>query len=66
MDVGRSPGEIAIALAKKFPTMKLVVQDVESTIDNHPPLLDNLIERVRFVAHDFFTRQPIKDADANA
>ena len=63
VDVGGSHGETAIALAKKYLAMEFVVQDLQSTIDAHPQLPADLAKRVRFMAHDFFTPQPIKDAD---
>ncbi|MCJ1432481.1 hypothetical protein MMC27_001838 [Xylographa pallens] len=63
VDVGGSHGETAVALAKKFPALELVVQDLQSTIDAHSQLPDDLAKRVRFMTHDFFTPQPVKDAD---
>lgn len=64
VDVGGSHGEVSIALARAFPTLHFTVQDLPETITacvNTVPL--DLASRVRFMAHDFFTVQPIKNAD---
>ncbi|KAI0448092.1 S-adenosyl-L-methionine-dependent methyltransferase [Xylaria telfairii] len=65
VDVGGSHGEAAIALARAFPTINLVVQDIdEPTIlqaDLRKPA--EVASRVRYMAHDFFTEQPVREAD---
>ncbi|KAI0114031.1 S-adenosyl-L-methionine-dependent methyltransferase [Nemania sp. FL0031] len=65
IDVGGSHGEAAIALARAFPSLKLVVQDIdEPTVleaDSRKPA--DVAERVRYMTHDFFTEQPIRHAD---
>jgi hypothetical protein len=65
IDVGGSHGEAAIALARAFPSLKLVVQDIDG-----PTILDadarkpaDVADRVRYMTHDFFTEQPIHEAD---
>lgn len=65
IDVGGSHGEAAIALARAFPSMNLVVQDIDKpTIleaDSRKPA--DIADRVRYMTHDFFTEQPIREAD---
>ncbi|KAI0970197.1 S-adenosyl-L-methionine-dependent methyltransferase [Xylaria arbuscula] len=65
IDVGGSHGEAAIALARAFPSMNLVVQDIDkATIleaDSRKPA--DITDRVRYMTHDFFAEQPIREAD---
>jgi trans-aconitate methyltransferase len=64
VDVGGSHGKFAVELAKRFPSIQCVVQDLPDVIASAPMLPDHTIgERIRFEAHDFFTEQPIKGAD---
>ena len=63
VDIGGSHGDVMIAIAKAFPSLKFVVQDLPSTIDAHPSLPKELSDRITFMAHDFFTEQPVKNAD---
>ena len=63
VDVGGSIGEMMIALATKFPLLNAVVQDLPNTIAKHlipPRYVDG---RISFMAHDFFTEQPVRGAD---
>lgn len=60
VDLGGSHGHISIAIARKFPSLKFIVQDLESTINGVThELTDGLSSRVSFMAHDFFQEQPI-------
>ncbi|KAH7094399.1 O-methyltransferase-domain-containing protein [Paraphoma chrysanthemicola] len=67
VDVGGSGGHGSRALASAFPTLKFVVQDLVDTIKNAEVPTSGSAEgrgdRVQFMAHDFFTPQPIMDAD---
>lgn len=59
VDVGGGNGYIAAAIAKAFPKLRLVVQDLP--INEGPAsqaIPDDLKGRVTFMAHDFFTPQP--------
>jgi hypothetical protein len=64
VDVGGGKGLVCKQLAKHFPGLSFVVQDLEDTAaagrDALPP---ELKERITYMNHDFFTPQPIKDAD---
>ena len=60
VDVGGSHGHISIALAAEFPSLKIIVQDLESTINGVThELTDGVSGRVSFMAHDFFQEQPV-------
>jgi hypothetical protein len=63
VDVGGSIGFVCIDLAKRYPDLKFVVQDLPKTIDSAPKLDGDLAKRITFQAHDFFSTQPVKDAD---
>ena len=64
VDIGGSHGVVCIALAKKFPSLHCIVQDRPETVKDGPVNVPpELAGRVTFSAHDFFTEQPIKDAD---
>lgn len=60
VDVGGSHGFVCEALARKYPNMKFVVQDLPHAIANKPPTAD---ERIEFQVHNFFQPQPVVGAD---
>ena len=62
VDVGGSHGTASIALAQRFPNLKCIVQDLPGTIAgcSIPPELEG---RLEYMAHDFFTEQPVKGAE---
>lgn len=63
VDVGGSHGFVCVDLARKFLNIKFVVEDLPRTVGSAPKLEGDLSERVQFLAHDFHTVQPVKDAD---
>ncbi|KAI1813949.1 putative O-methyltransferase [Poronia punctata] len=60
VDVGGSRGDVGFAIARKYPDLHLVVEDLPkvSALSKEEPGVN-----VKFVAHDFFNEQPVKDAD---
>ncbi|KAJ4420448.1 hypothetical protein N0V82_004324 [Gnomoniopsis sp. IMI 355080] len=62
VDVGGSHGIVAIELARAFPALQLVVQDLDEHIikdaDAQKPA--DVADRVRFMVHDFLTPQPLR------
>ena len=62
VDLGGSHGLISIQLLRRFPGLKCVVEDLPETIScaTTPP---DLASRLEFKAHNFFTEQPVKNAD---
>ena len=64
MDVGGSHGAVSVAIARKFPSLRCIVQDRLEVVQAGREMLDTgLQDRVTFMEHDFFTEQPVKDAD---
>lgn len=62
VDVGGNTGHAAIAIARKNPHVYCIVQDLPQVIQGVEPPPD-LRDRVSFMAHDFLTEQPVRDAD---
>jgi trans-aconitate methyltransferase len=63
VDVGGCTGTTMTALSEEYPQLQCIVQDLPSTIAKRPALPQQLESRISFMAHDFFTEQPIKGAD---
>ncbi|KAI1193017.1 S-adenosyl-L-methionine-dependent methyltransferase [Nemania serpens] len=65
VDVGGGMGTVSKALAESFPLLKFIVQDQPNVISNASveDMDSKVKERVKFMEHDFFTAQPIKNAD---
>jgi hypothetical protein len=64
VDIGGSHGSISIALAQRFPSIRCIVQDRPEVIAKGKMAVpQNVSSRVSFMAHDFFTEQPITGAE---
>ena len=67
VDVGGSGGHASAALAKEFPRLEFVVQDLPETLINaknaSDPSNEITTSQIRFMSHDFFQPEPITDAD---
>ncbi|KAI0900092.1 S-adenosyl-L-methionine-dependent methyltransferase [Annulohypoxylon nitens] len=64
VDVGGSQGFVCFALARKYPALSFVVQDLDPVIaaaDKDAPA--DLSSRVKFMVHDFLSEQPVRGAD---
>jgi cyclopropane fatty-acyl-phospholipid synthase-like methyltransferase len=65
VDVGGGRGQNSIRLARNFPEMSFVSQDLYSNADSedwsHLPA--NIRDRIKWQAHDFYTPQKVKGAD---
>ncbi|KAI1324462.1 O-methyltransferase-domain-containing protein [Xylariaceae sp. FL0255] len=60
VDLGGSHGAIAIGIAKRFPGVKCIVQDLPGTVaEGASRLPAELHDQVTFMAHDFFTPQTV-------
>lgn len=62
VDVGGSHGFVCVELAKRWPNMRFVVQDLAKTVESAPRPVDEdaqVAERVAFKAHDFFEKQDV-------
>jgi hypothetical protein len=64
VNVGGSHGLVNIDIAKAFPKLHFIVQDLPKVIeDARAKLPEELSDRVTYMAHNFFTEQPVNDAD---
>lgn len=67
VDVGGAHGDVSIALAQRYSTIRCIVQDrAEVAAEGQRRLSEKhlaLDPRVTFTAHDFFTDQPLRDVD---
>lgn len=64
VDVGGGPGHVAMALAKKYPSLRFEVQDLPETVTvGEQSCPEDLKSRIKFRAHDFMTLQPEYSVD---
>ncbi|KAL9005014.1 MAG: hypothetical protein Q9188_002195 [Gyalolechia gomerana] len=64
VDIGGGHGGVSRALAGATKNLHFIVQDLVGTVEEGQNLLpEHLKDRVEFMAHDFFTEQPVKEAD---
>lgn len=64
VDVGGSHGNTVMKIARRFPNIKFVVQDLAGVIAVAKAPSDlEIADRVEFQAHDFFCQQPMVGAD---
>ncbi|KAB8207674.1 hypothetical protein BDV34DRAFT_234095 [Aspergillus parasiticus] len=69
VDVGGSTGHTSVALARKFPDLTFVVEDLPEVVAEGPGYLSSLDDaldlksRIGYRAHSFFDPQPVQDAD---
>lgn len=64
VDVGGSHGQVSIGIARRYPQVKCIVQDLPKTsagLESRLP--EDLKSRISGMEHDFMTHQPVKGAD---
>ena len=65
VDVGGGKGLACRTLAKHFPKLSFIVQDLTDTATaGQAQMPDEFKDRIEFMTHNFFTPQPVKGADA--
>ena len=60
VDLGGSHGDAAFAIARKFPALNCIVQELPDTVAS---CSEQAGLNVKFMSHDFFEEQPIKGAE---
>ncbi|KAL9084818.1 MAG: hypothetical protein Q9165_007886 [Trypethelium subeluteriae] len=64
VDVGAGYGQTSCAIAREFPKLKLIVQDLPKVVAQAASICPpDLKDRLTFQAHDFFEPQPVHGAD---
>ncbi|KAH8695143.1 sterigmatocystin 8-O-methyltransferase [Talaromyces proteolyticus] len=69
VDVGGSTGHSSVELAKAYPDLDFVVQDLPEVVANGPEALqsqglaESVTNRIRFQEHSFFEPEPLHGAD---
>ncbi|TVY81174.1 O-methyltransferase gsfB, partial [Lachnellula suecica] len=62
VDIGGAKGTVGIEIARHVPGINIIVQDKPEVIRN-TEVPEDLGGRLQLMGHDFFTTQPVKDAD---
>ncbi|KAM3429292.1 hypothetical protein NHJ13734_008232 [Beauveria thailandica] len=68
VDAGGSTGHASIALARQYPKLRFIVQDLREVVEGGPEYLasqddeNNLQARVSYKSHNLFDPQPVHDA----
>jgi ubiquinone/menaquinone biosynthesis C-methylase UbiE len=67
VDMGGGNGQVIIPIARAYPSLKFVVQDLKGASEQGKQTVAEdaqLKDRIDFMTHDFREEQPVKDADA--
>jgi trans-aconitate methyltransferase len=64
VDIGGSHGTLSIEMVRNHPSIQCIVQDLPEVVAQASRSLpDDIGDKVTFMAHDFFTPQPVHSAD---
>ncbi|KAI1841684.1 hypothetical protein JX266_012149 [Neoarthrinium moseri] len=62
--VGGSEGQACTALAHEFSNLEFIVQDFQPVVNQRKSRVPaDVAGRITFMAHDFLTEQPVRNAD---
>jgi hypothetical protein len=61
VDLGGSPGDMCIDLARHYPKVRCISQDLLDVVSG-VEVPEDVKGRVKVAAHEFFTEQPVKNA----
>jgi ubiquinone/menaquinone biosynthesis C-methylase UbiE len=61
--VGGGDGNFSIRLARKYPEMRCIIQDIAAQASYFKPPPD-VADRLQYQVHDIFSPQPVQKADA--
>jgi SAM-dependent methyltransferase len=67
VDMGGGNGQVIIPIARAYPSLKFIVQDLTGAFEQGQQTVSEDVElkgRVTFMPHDFRKEQQVKDADA--
>ncbi|KAL8832107.1 MAG: hypothetical protein Q9191_000464 [Dirinaria sp. TL-2023a] len=64
VDIGGSHGQVSLEIARRYPFIHCVVQDLPEVLEHSRKVPADLQKQVTFMEHDFFKEQPIKGAAA--
>jgi trans-aconitate methyltransferase len=64
VDIGGGHGTTCVHIAESNPSIRCIVQDLPDIVAEGERLIPSEVaDKITFMAHDFFTEQPVKDAD---
>lgn len=64
VDMGGARGHIAVAIASRFPGLRVTVQDLGRVVHGAgEDVPEDLRDRVMFMEHNLFEAQPVREAD---
>ena len=64
VDVGGGTGSTCADIARKFPAVNCIVQDLVGVVTlGRETIASDVSSRIEFMEHDFFKEQPVKYAD---
>lgn len=69
VDVGGSHGQLCVQVANEFPDLNFIIQDLPEAVETAQKsftadenIKSTVKSRIQFMSHDFFTPQPVVDA----
>ena len=63
VDIGGGHGPVSFGLAKAYPKLNFIVQDLATAIESNFQTDSGVVDRVQFMNVSFLEEQPVKGAD---